>query len=88
MGDGPAAGLSRVLWSAWGRDWTASSTHGRVLADVTRTLRGSATVLLHVTTCNSAAGFWRVILAALPLVVEACRSRGLTVGRLSRPRVG
>ncbi len=41
------AGLSPVLWSAWGRDWTAWATPDSVLDEVTRTLRGGATVLLH-----------------------------------------
>ncbi|MDQ1006354.1 peptidoglycan/xylan/chitin deacetylase (PgdA/CDA1 family) [Streptomyces sp. V4I23] len=82
------AGLTPVLWSAWGRDWTASATPGRVLAEVTSTLRGGATVLLHDTDAYSAAGSWRVTLAALPLVVEECRSRGLTVGRLADHGIG
>ncbi|MFF8842264.1 polysaccharide deacetylase family protein [Streptomyces sp. NPDC015127] len=82
------AGLHPVLWSAWGRDWTASATPGSVLAEVTSTLRGGATVLLHDTDAYSAAGSWRVTLAALPLVVEACRSRGLTVGRLADHGIG
>ncbi|MEV4333169.1 polysaccharide deacetylase family protein [Streptomyces sp. NPDC049597] len=82
------AGLTPVLWSAWGRDWTATATPGRVLAEVTSTLRGGATVLLHDTDAYSAAGSWRVTLAALPLVVEECRSRGLTVGRLADHGIG
>ncbi|MCP3822230.1 polysaccharide deacetylase family protein [Streptomyces sp. A3M-1-3] len=77
------AGLSPVLWSAWGRDWTARATPDSVLEEVTRTLRGGATVLLHDTDAQSAPGSWRAALGALPDLVAVCRTGGLTVGRLA-----
>ncbi|MEU7281710.1 polysaccharide deacetylase family protein [Streptomyces sp. NPDC045431] len=78
-----AAGLRPVLWSAWGRDWTADATPADVLAEVTRTLRGGGTVLLHDSDVTSAPESWRAALGALPALVAACRARGLTVGRLA-----
>ncbi|MEU9981780.1 polysaccharide deacetylase family protein [Streptomyces sp. NPDC050856] len=78
-----AAGLRPVLWSAWGRDWTAGATPWGVRAEVTRTLHGGGTVLLHDSDVVSAPGAWRAALGALPGLVAECRERGLTVGRLA-----
>ncbi|MFJ8074445.1 polysaccharide deacetylase family protein [Streptomyces sp. NPDC096176] len=77
-----ATGLRPVLWTAWGRDWKASATPESVRAEVMKTLRGGATVLLHDSDVVSAAGSWRSALGALPGVVAECRARGLAVGRL------
>ncbi|MHC3388648.1 polysaccharide deacetylase family protein [Streptomyces lavendulocolor] len=77
-----AAGLRTVLWSAWGRDWTSGATPWSVYGEVTRTLRGGATVLLHDSDVVSAPGAWRAALGAVPELVAACRRRGLAVGRL------
>ncbi|MFD5427683.1 polysaccharide deacetylase family protein [Streptomyces sp. NPDC127084] len=77
------AGLSTVLWSDWGRDWTAQATAESVFAEATQGLRGGATVLLHDTDACGAPGCWRAALGALPALVAACRNRGLTVGRLA-----
>lgn len=77
------AGLTPVLWTAWGRDWTAEATADSVL----RTLRGDlgpgGTVLLHDSDRASAPGSWRAALAALPHLVAECRAAGLTVGPLA-----
>lgn len=78
-----AAGLRTVLWSAWGRDWTATATPDGVRAEVARGLRGGATVLLHDSDAMCAPGSWRAALDALPGVVADCRARGLVVGRLA-----
>ncbi|RST13622.1 polysaccharide deacetylase family protein [Streptomyces sp. WAC05374] len=77
-----SAGLRTVLWSAWGRDWTAGATAPGVRAEVTRTLRGGGTVLLHDSDVVSAPGAWRAALGALPGLVGECRRRGLRVGTL------
>ncbi|MET8010248.1 polysaccharide deacetylase family protein [Streptomyces sp. NPDC005271] len=77
------AGLSPVLWSAWGRDWSANATPQSVLATVRRDLRGGATVLLHDSDRTAAAGCWRAALAALPALVAECRAAGLEVGPLA-----
>ncbi|QGV82936.1 polysaccharide deacetylase family protein [Streptomyces ficellus] len=78
-----AAGLRTVLWSAWGRDWTAGATATSVHAEVTRTLRGGGTVLLHDSDVVSAPGAWQAALGALPGLVMECRRRGLRVGTLA-----
>ncbi|MEO3812278.1 polysaccharide deacetylase family protein [Sphaerisporangium sp. B11E5] len=77
-----ARGLRPVLWTVWGRDWTASATPGSVLAELAPGLRGGATVLLHDSDHTSARGAWRVALGALPEVVARCRAAGLEVGPL------
>ncbi|MFD7919329.1 polysaccharide deacetylase family protein [Streptomyces sp. NPDC059740] len=91
-------GLRPVLWSAWGRDWTQEVTPESVLRTVGRDLAGGGTVLLHDSDHTAAPGCWRATLAALPALVEQCRSAGLTVGPLDdhgvlpagrpRPRAG
>ncbi|MEV7015891.1 polysaccharide deacetylase family protein [Streptomyces sp. NPDC093991] len=78
-----AAGLRPVLWTAWGRDWTASATPASVRAAVETDLRGGGTVLLHDTDRTAAPGCWRATLGALPDLVAGCRAAGLTVGPLA-----
>ncbi|GGU39816.1 polysaccharide deacetylase familiy protein [Streptomyces lavendofoliae] len=78
-----SAGLRTVLWSAWGRDWTASATARSVCAEITRTLDGGGTVLLHDSDVVSAPGAWRAALGAVPELVAECRARGLEVGPLA-----
>lgn len=82
------AGLRPVLWSAWGRDWTAGATPASVLATVREGLRGGGTVLLHDTDGQSAPGCWKSSLAALPGLVAGCRSAGLAVGPLREHWIG
>ncbi|MET9876724.1 polysaccharide deacetylase family protein [Actinacidiphila glaucinigra] len=82
------AGLTPVLWSAWGRDWTPGATAESVLATLRPDLRAGATVLLHDSDHASAPGSWRATLAALPALVAACREAGLTVGPLVEHGVG
>ncbi|MEU2060482.1 polysaccharide deacetylase family protein [Streptomyces sp. NPDC013455] len=76
------AGLRTVLWSAWGRDWTADATPASVRARVAADLRGGGTVLLHDSDRLSAPGCWHAALGALPLIVRDCHAAGLTVGPL------
>jgi peptidoglycan/xylan/chitin deacetylase (PgdA/CDA1 family) len=75
-------GLRPVLWSAWGRDWTASADPRSVLAALEPDLRGGATVLLHDSDHTAAPGAWRSALGALPELVDRCRAAGLHVGAL------
>jgi peptidoglycan/xylan/chitin deacetylase (PgdA/CDA1 family) len=77
------AGLRTVLWSAWGRDWTADATPESVRARVAADLRGGGTVLLHDSDRYSAPGCWHATLGALPSLVEGCRAAALEVGPLS-----
>ncbi|MER7490308.1 polysaccharide deacetylase family protein [Streptomyces sp. NPDC126497] len=77
------AGLRPVLWTVWGRDWTAGATPASVRSAVTDGLRGGGTVLLHDTDGMSAPGCWRAALGALPGIVAGCREAGLSVGPLT-----
>ena len=75
--------LSPVLWSAWGRDWTAEATPGSVLGTLAPDLCGGATVLLHDCDCTSAPGAWRSALGALPGIAARCDDAGLRLGPLA-----
>ena len=75
-------GLRPVLWSAWGKDWTASATPESVFHTVSRDLRGGGTILLHDSDCTSKPESWRSTLGALPLLLAHCAEQGWTVGPL------
>ncbi|MEV6976283.1 polysaccharide deacetylase family protein [Kitasatospora sp. NPDC093806] len=75
-------GLRTVLWTAWGRDWTADATGPSVYATARPSLTGSATLLLHDSDCTSAPDSWQATLAALPLIATHCHTHGLTLGPL------
>lgn len=75
--------LTPVLWTCWGRDWTASATPESVFGTVRAGLTGGGTVLLHDSDCTSAPGAWRSSLAALPYLIDECAARGLQVGPLA-----
>jgi peptidoglycan/xylan/chitin deacetylase (PgdA/CDA1 family) len=81
-------GLTSVLWTWWGEDWTARATPDSVHRTLVRDLRGGGTILLHDSDCTSAPGAWRSALGALPRILDACQERGPTVGPLRehRPR--
>jgi peptidoglycan-N-acetylglucosamine deacetylase len=76
-------GLRPVLWTAWGRDWTARATPASVHRTVLGGLSGGGTVLLHDSDCTSAPASWRATLGALPLLLDTCAEQGLRVGPLS-----
>ncbi|MET8641321.1 polysaccharide deacetylase family protein [Streptomyces sp. NPDC004675] len=82
------SGLTTVLWSAWGRDWTADATAASVRATIESELRGGGTLLLHDSDRASAAGCWHAALGALPGIVATCRGAGLSVGPLAEHGVG
>ena len=75
-------GLTPVLWTCWGEDWTRRATPHSVYRTVMADLRGGGTILLHDSDCTSAPGAWRSALGALPLLLDSCERRGLTVGPL------
>lgn len=75
-------GLSPVLWSCWGREWTQQATPHSVFATLRQNLRGGATVLLHDSDCTSPAGSAQTALGALPLLLDACAKQELQVGPL------
>ncbi|MEV6742174.1 polysaccharide deacetylase family protein [Streptomyces sp. NPDC051104] len=76
------AGLRPVLWTAWGKDWTADATPASVRATAGAELRGGGTLLLHDSDHAAAVGCWRATLGALPGIVDDCREAGLSVGPL------
>ena len=75
--------LTPVLWTAWGRDWSANATPESVRRRVSRDLRSGGTVLLHDSDCTSAVGSWRNTLGALPELLDHCADRGWRVGPLA-----
>ncbi len=75
-------GLTPVLWTSWGEDWTARATPESVHRTVTADLNGGGTVLLHDSDCTSAPGAWRSALGAVPRILDTCEQRGYRVGPL------
>jgi peptidoglycan/xylan/chitin deacetylase (PgdA/CDA1 family) len=75
-------GLTPVLWTCWGEDWTARATPASVHRTVTADLDGGGTILLHDSDCTSAPGAWRSALGALPRILDTCDHRGYEVGPL------
>ncbi|HEV7686351.1 MAG TPA: polysaccharide deacetylase family protein, partial [Acidimicrobiia bacterium] len=75
-------GLRTVLWTAWGRDWTATATPASVVGHVARAVGPGGTVLLHDSDCTSAPRSWRSALGALPGLADLFAARGLAVGPL------
>ncbi|MEU2930765.1 polysaccharide deacetylase family protein [Streptomyces sp. NPDC007251] len=75
-------GLTPVLWTCWGEDWTARATPESVHRTVARDLDGGGTILLHDSDCTSAPGAWHSALGALPRILDTCAERGFEVGRL------
>ncbi len=73
-------GLTPVLWTCWGREWTAGATPRSVATTLTSNLAGGATVLLHDSDCTSPPGSAAAGLGALPLLLEECALRRLVAG--------
>ncbi|WP_322750245.1 MULTISPECIES: polysaccharide deacetylase family protein [unclassified Frankia] len=75
--------LTPVLWTAWGRDWTATATPLSVLDTLAPDLRGGGTIVLHDCDCTSAPQAWRSALGALPELAARCHDLGLRLGPLA-----
>jgi peptidoglycan/xylan/chitin deacetylase (PgdA/CDA1 family) len=75
-------GLQLVLWTTWGLDWQPRATGRTVAANVARTFRPGATVLLHDSDITSIPGTWRSALSALPILGRQWARAGLRVGTL------
>ena len=71
-----------MLWTVWGRDWTAAATARSVVDTVEAGLRGGATVLFHDADHAAAPGAWRATVAALPQIADLVAARGLVLGPL------
>jgi peptidoglycan/xylan/chitin deacetylase (PgdA/CDA1 family) len=76
-------GLEPLLWSRWGRDWSAKSTAGSISEMVTSDLSAGDVLLLHDADGYSDAGCWRNTVAALPTILERVNSSGLQFQTLS-----
>jgi peptidoglycan-N-acetylglucosamine deacetylase len=76
-----------VLWGAWGREWASGATSQSVLQTLLRGLDGGVTVLLHDSGCMSPPGAWKAGLGAVPLLLDECALRGLTVGPVGEHRI-
>lgn len=77
-----SAGLQTVLWTTWGRDWSARATPESVVRLVGRDLAPGGTVLLHDTDRTSAPGSWRTTLGASEILLSDWAQQGLDVGPL------
>jgi peptidoglycan-N-acetylglucosamine deacetylase len=82
------SGLQLVLWTTWGLDWQPRATGRTVAANVARTFRPGATVLLHDSDITSIPGTWRSALSALPILSRQWVAAGLHVGTLGEHGVG
>ncbi|TNC25846.1 polysaccharide deacetylase family protein [Amycolatopsis alkalitolerans] len=76
-------GLTPVLWTCWGFDWTRRATAGSVRRTVLKDLRGGGTILLHDSDHAASPGAWRSALGALGPLLDECERRGLRVGPLA-----
>lgn len=70
-------GWRPLLWSRWGRDWSARETPASISARLTRDLGPGDVLLLHDADWYSDPGSWRATVAALPPVLDAIAARGL-----------
>ena len=70
-------GWTPLLWSAWGRDWTARATPESIAGRVMRSLGAGDVVLLHDADHYSVAGSWRRTALALPRILDALAARDL-----------
>ncbi|MET8626462.1 polysaccharide deacetylase family protein [Kitasatospora sp. NPDC004669] len=75
-------GLTPVLWTTWGEDWTSRATPDSVHRTVTADLHGGGTILLHDSDCTSAPAAWQSTLGALPSLLDHCAANGWQVGPL------
>jgi peptidoglycan/xylan/chitin deacetylase (PgdA/CDA1 family) len=75
-------GLTPVLWSTWGFDWTEGCTPASVHRKVMKNLGDRGTILLHDSDITTGNGAWRATLGALPSILGDCRRRGVRLDRL------
>lgn len=76
-------GLEPLLWSRWGRDWSAKSSAESITEMVAADLTEGDVLLLHDADWYSDAGCWRNTVAALPSILDRVASSGLQFQRLS-----
>jgi peptidoglycan-N-acetylglucosamine deacetylase len=74
-------GMRPTLWSAWARDWEERATPALIAARVLRAAAPGAILLLH--DADGSPGAPERTLAALPLILNGLRDRGLRTVTLS-----
>ena len=72
-------GWQPLLWSRWGRDWSAAATPSSIVEKVTRDLAPGDVLLLHDSDSYSSPESWRKTVAAVPRILERIAQHGLTV---------
>jgi peptidoglycan/xylan/chitin deacetylase (PgdA/CDA1 family) len=70
-------GWRPLLWSRWGRDWSARATADSIARRAGAGLRSGDVILLHDADHYSAEGSWRRTAAALPRILEEIAQAGL-----------
>lgn len=70
-------GLRPLLWTHWGRDWSARATPASIARTATMDLRPGSVLLLHDADTYSSPESWSRTAAALPRVLEAIAAAGL-----------
>jgi len=71
------ATLQPLLWSRWGKDWRGHTTPERIARRASRGLGAGDVVLLHDADHYSARRSFEGTVAALPVIIEVLKSRGL-----------
>jgi peptidoglycan/xylan/chitin deacetylase (PgdA/CDA1 family) len=77
-------GWRPVLWSKWGRDWSARATPESITRRLTAGARAGDILLLHDSDYYSARGSWVRTAVALPMILEELEARGLRSRLLRR----
>jgi peptidoglycan/xylan/chitin deacetylase (PgdA/CDA1 family) len=77
LAEARARGWTPLLWSAWGRDWSARATPAAIASRVTRAVGPGDVVLLPDADHYSALGSWQRTAAALPRILATLADRGL-----------
>lgn len=70
-------GWQPLLWSRWGRDWTAGARPPEIARRAGATAAAGDVLLLHDADDYSAEGSWRRTVAALPGLLDHLQERGL-----------
>jgi peptidoglycan-N-acetylglucosamine deacetylase len=70
-------GWRPVLWSRWGRDWSARATAESIARRAAAGARAGDVLLLHDADYYSAPGSWTRTAAALPIILDELEGRGL-----------
>jgi peptidoglycan/xylan/chitin deacetylase (PgdA/CDA1 family) len=77
-------GWRPVLWSQWGRDWSARATAESITRKATDGIRPGDIVLLHDADYYSARNSWARTASALPRILDELAMRGLKSNVLRR----